>query len=118
MAMRRLAYVAGGLVAVALLLFLLGLSVARVSYFRTGGLPPFGTTREKPTAFDRSLVIGLHPIWRSRTEATHSCAVRDAVDTVARVSGLWGGRPAHRLEIDSWCEERVRLSLWGVEIGP
>lgn len=117
MAMKTWAYPTAAVVAAVLLLFLLGLSVARVSYFRTGGLPPFGTTREKPAAFDRSFVVGLHPIWRSRTEATHSCAARDAVDTVARVSGLWGARPARRLEIDSWCEERVRLSLWGVEIG-
>jgi hypothetical protein len=115
--MRTVVYVGGAVIAVALVLFVVGLSVARVSYYKVGGLPPVGQTRTTPERLDRSFVVGFHPIWRDRTEATHSCSVRDASDTVARVSGLWAGRPAHRLEIDSWCEEPVRLSIWGVEIG-
>jgi hypothetical protein len=43
--------------------------------------------------------------------------VRDAADTLAHVSGLWGGLPADDLEVDSWCEKPVRLAMWGVEIG-
>ncbi|HYZ77334.1 MAG TPA: hypothetical protein VE596_08160 [Gaiellaceae bacterium] len=114
---RTLAYVGVAVVALVLVLFVTGLSVARVSYYKSGGLPPFGESRPKPERLDRSFVIGFHPIWRDRNEATHSCSVRDAQDTVARVSGLWGGRPADGLEIDSWCEEPVRLAMWGVEIG-
>src|ERR671923_1255171 len=117
MARSTVLYAAGAVLALALVLFVLGLSVARVSYFETGGLPPLGETRTTPERLDRSFAIGFHPIWRDRNEATHSCSVRDATDTVARVNGLWGGRPADDLEIDSWCEEPVRLAMWGVEIG-
>jgi hypothetical protein len=115
--MRAVASVGGAIVALVLVLFLLGLSVARISFYEVGGLPPPSGTRPTPDRVDRSFVVGFHPIWRDRNEATHSCSVRDAQDTVARVSGLWGGRPAHRREIDSWCEEPVRLSFWGVELG-
>jgi hypothetical protein len=114
---RTLFYATSAVVLVALALFVAGLSVARVGYYKSGGLPPFGESRSTPERVDRSFVVGFHPIWRERNEATHSCSVRDATDTVARVNGLWGGLPADDLEIDSWCEEPVRLAMWGVEIG-